>query len=99
MLDLMQMTFFLLLQLSRLKFPEAYAEVIKQNDINGQTLLFSDPADLRQVMQMTLGEWTAFRIHFLGITSCYCQKSAPVISNANSICTSSVCKRSHVNQI
>ncbi|KAK3533737.1 hypothetical protein QTP70_025056 [Hemibagrus guttatus] len=87
-------------ELSRLKLPETYAEIVKQNDINGQTLLLSDPTDLRQVMQMTLGEWTAFRIHFLGVMSSNQlskTKSAPVISNPNAICTSSMCSRSHVN--
>ncbi|XP_026788532.2 NTPase KAP family P-loop domain-containing protein 1 [Pangasianodon hypophthalmus] len=89
-------------ELSRLKLPETYAEIVKQNDINGQTLVLSDPADLRQVMQMTLGEWTAFRIHFLGVMSCYHPSkamSAPAISNPNAICPSSMSSRSHMHHI
>ncbi|XP_053490045.1 NTPase KAP family P-loop domain-containing protein 1 isoform X2 [Ictalurus furcatus] len=89
-------------ELSRLKLPEAYAEIVKQNDINGQTLLLCDPADLRQVMQMTLGEWTAFRIHFLGDMSYYHlseAKSAPAVSSPNAIYPSSMCSRSHMNLI
>ncbi|XP_076880254.1 NTPase KAP family P-loop domain-containing protein 1, partial [Brachyhypopomus gauderio] len=56
-------------ELSRLKLPQKYSEIVTEQNLNGQTLLLSDPADLRQVMQMTLGEWTAFRIRFLGIRS------------------------------
>ncbi|XP_046714446.1 NTPase KAP family P-loop domain-containing protein 1 isoform X2 [Silurus meridionalis] len=88
-------------ELSKLKLPERYAEIIKQNDINGQTLLLSDPADLRRVMQMTLGEWTAFRIRFLGVISwdrLSKTKAAPVISNPNAICCDPVRSRCHANQ-
>ncbi|XP_027027247.2 NTPase KAP family P-loop domain-containing protein 1 [Tachysurus fulvidraco] len=85
-------------ELTTLKLPGTYAEIVKRNDINGQTLLLSDPAELRQVMQMTLGEWTTFRIHFLGVMSSNHlskAKSVPVISNPNAICPSSLCSRSH----
>ncbi|KAI4886563.1 hypothetical protein NFI96_023217 [Prochilodus magdalenae] len=53
-------------EISRLNLSEKYIELVRENHINGRTLLLSDPADLRRVMQMTLGEWTTFRIHFLG---------------------------------
>ncbi|TSS35887.1 NTPase KAP family P-loop domain-containing protein 1 [Bagarius yarrelli] len=86
-------------ELSRLKLQEKYAEIIRQNNINGKTLLLSDLSDLRQVMQMTLGEWTAFRIHFLGVLSSNHLSKAnlePVIANPNAICPS-MCNTSHIN--
>ncbi|XP_059393646.1 NTPase KAP family P-loop domain-containing protein 1-like [Carassius carassius] len=54
-------------ELSNLRFPEKYLETIKENFIDGRTILFSDPKDLREVLEMTLGEWTSFKIHFLGV--------------------------------
>lgn len=54
-------------ELSNLRFPEKYLEMVRENFIDGRTILFSDPKDLRQVLQMTLGEWTSFKIHFLGV--------------------------------
>ncbi|XP_062869506.1 NTPase KAP family P-loop domain-containing protein 1 [Trichomycterus rosablanca] len=73
-------------ELSKLGLPEKYSEIVKKNHLNGQTLLIADPADLKEVMQMTLGEWTSFTIHFLGVMSGYrmnVPKSEPVISNTN----------------
>ncbi|XP_073682191.1 NTPase KAP family P-loop domain-containing protein 1 [Garra rufa] len=55
-------------ELSKLSFPEKYLETVRENFIDGRTILFSDPRDLRQVLQMTLGEWMTFKIHFLGVT-------------------------------
>ncbi|KAA0707579.1 NTPase KAP family P-loop domain-containing protein 1 [Triplophysa tibetana] len=56
-------------ELSRLKFPEKYLTTVRENFLDGQTILLSNPRDLRQVLQMTLGEWTTFKIHFLGVMS------------------------------
>ncbi|XP_067243298.1 NTPase KAP family P-loop domain-containing protein 1 isoform X2 [Chanodichthys erythropterus] len=53
-------------ELTKLSFPEKYLETVRKNFIDGKTILFCDPKDLRQVLQMTLGEWTTFEIHFLG---------------------------------
>ncbi|KAM9461905.1 NTPase KAP family P-loop domain-containing protein 1 isoform 1-T2 [Clarias gariepinus] len=89
-------------ELSKINLPETYAEIVKQNGINGRTLLLSDPADLRQVMQMNLGEWTTFRIHFLGVMSPHHlskTRSSPVISNHNAVCPTSMCSRNHMNHI
>ncbi|XP_056590638.1 NTPase KAP family P-loop domain-containing protein 1 isoform X1 [Triplophysa dalaica] len=55
-------------ELSRLDFPEKYLKTVRENFLDGQTILLSNPPDLRQVLQMTLGEWTSFKIHFLGVT-------------------------------
>lgn len=54
-------------ELLRLSFSEKYITRVRENFLDGQTILFSDPRDLRQVLQMTLGEWTTFKIHFLGV--------------------------------
>ncbi|XP_026114453.1 NTPase KAP family P-loop domain-containing protein 1 [Carassius auratus] len=54
-------------ELSKLSFPEKYLKTVRENFIDGRTILFSDPKDLRQVLQMTLGEWMTFKIHFLGV--------------------------------
>ncbi|XP_039530088.1 NTPase KAP family P-loop domain-containing protein 1 [Pimephales promelas] len=54
-------------ELSKLSLPEKYLETVRKNFIDGRTILFSDTKDLRQVLQMTLGEWTTFKIHFLGV--------------------------------
>ncbi|KAL1265943.1 hypothetical protein QQF64_003970 [Cirrhinus molitorella] len=55
-------------ELSKLSFPEKYLNTVRENFIDGRTILFSDPRDLRQVLQMTLGEWMTFKIRFLGVT-------------------------------
>ncbi|KAL7854966.1 hypothetical protein SRHO_G00171560 [Serrasalmus rhombeus] len=86
-------------ELSKLKLPEKYNQLVRENHINGQTLLLSDPADLRQVMQMTLGEWTTFRIHFLGVMSFGRRsqtKSAPVNSKPNVVICPSGLKHDHM---
>ncbi|XP_067287759.1 NTPase KAP family P-loop domain-containing protein 1 [Pseudorasbora parva] len=54
-------------ELSKLSFPEKYLETVRKHFIDGRTILFSDPKDLRQILEMTLGEWTTFKIHFLGV--------------------------------
>ncbi|KAG9262090.1 NTPase KAP family P-loop domain-containing protein 1 [Astyanax mexicanus] len=56
-------------ELSRMNLQEKYSETVRMNHINGQALLLSDPSDLREVMKMTLGEWTAFKTRFLGVMS------------------------------
>ncbi|KAL6469178.1 hypothetical protein MHYP_G00227020 [Metynnis hypsauchen] len=86
-------------ELSKLKLPEKYNQLVRENHINGQTLLLSDPADLRQVMQMTLGEWTTFRSHFLGVMSFGRRsqtKSTPVNSKPNVVICPSGLKHDHM---
>ncbi|XP_071187424.1 NTPase KAP family P-loop domain-containing protein 1 [Salvelinus alpinus] len=53
--------------LARMNLPEKYADIVRSNDLTGQALVFGDPDDLKQLLQMTFGEWTTFRLHFLGI--------------------------------
>ncbi|XP_063068707.1 NTPase KAP family P-loop domain-containing protein 1 [Engraulis encrasicolus] len=52
-------------EMSLVGLPDTYAEVVKANHLNGKALLFNDPADLKEVLQMTLGEWTTFTLTFL----------------------------------
>ncbi|XP_031414764.1 NTPase KAP family P-loop domain-containing protein 1 [Clupea harengus] len=52
-------------EMSRVGLPDKYAEAVKSNHLNGRALLFNDPVDLKEVLQMTLGEWTTFKITFL----------------------------------
>ncbi|CAB1327431.1 unnamed protein product, partial [Coregonus sp. 'balchen'] len=52
---------------SGMNLPEKYADIVRSNDLTGQALVFGDPDDLKQLLQMTFGEWTTFRLHFLGI--------------------------------
>ncbi|XP_067244913.1 NTPase KAP family P-loop domain-containing protein 1-like [Chanodichthys erythropterus] len=54
-------------ELKNLSFPEKYLKTVRKHFIDGRTILFGDPKELRKVLQMTLGEWTAFKIHFLGV--------------------------------
>uniref|UniRef100_A0A672KDZ0 NTPase, KAP family P-loop domain containing 1 n=1 Tax=Sinocyclocheilus grahami TaxID=75366 RepID=A0A672KDZ0_SINGR len=69
-------------ELSNLRFPEKYLETVRENCIDGRMILFSDPKDLRQVLQMTLGEWTSFKIHFLGIIPSSQPAQAKTLPNA-----------------
>ncbi|XP_043107305.1 NTPase KAP family P-loop domain-containing protein 1 [Puntigrus tetrazona] len=69
-------------ELSKLKFPEKYLETVRENFIDGKTILLSDPKDLRQVLQMTLGEWTSFKIHFLGVIPSNHPAQAKTLPNA-----------------
>ena len=50
-----------------MNLPKKYADIVRSNDLTGQALVFGDPDDLKQLLQMTFGEWTTFRLHFLGI--------------------------------
>ncbi|KPP68991.1 NTPase KAP family P-loop domain-containing protein 1-like [Scleropages formosus] len=54
-------------EMARLGLPERYAEAVRCNALNGQALVYSDTNELREVLQMSLGDWTTFAIHFLGL--------------------------------
>ncbi|XP_051532122.1 NTPase KAP family P-loop domain-containing protein 1-like [Myxocyprinus asiaticus] len=54
-------------EMSQLSFPEKYTQTVREHFLDGRTILFSDPKDLREVLKMTLGEWITFKIHFLGV--------------------------------
>lgn len=51
--------------MSQVGLPDKYTEVVKSNHLTGRALLFNEPADLKEVLHMTLGEWTTFKMTFL----------------------------------
>lgn len=54
-------------ELERMKFPSKYVDIVKTNDLSGSALVFGDADDLKELLGMTFGEWTTFRLHFLGL--------------------------------
>ncbi|KAM3876903.1 NTPase KAP family P-loop domain-containing protein 1 [Diretmus argenteus] len=56
-------------ELEKMQYPDRYADIVKSNDLNGMALVFGDVDDLKLLLQMTFGEWTTFRLHFLGFPS------------------------------
>ncbi|XP_036396632.1 NTPase KAP family P-loop domain-containing protein 1 [Megalops cyprinoides] len=54
-------------ELKRLKLGK-YEELIRKNELDGQALVYSENEEIKRLLQMTLGEWTTFSIHFLGIS-------------------------------
>uniref|UniRef100_A0A3Q0T379 NTPase, KAP family P-loop domain containing 1 n=1 Tax=Amphilophus citrinellus TaxID=61819 RepID=A0A3Q0T379_AMPCI len=56
-------------ELERLAYPSKYIDVVKSNDLSGPALVFGDADDLKNLLQMTFGEWATFRLHFLGLPS------------------------------
>ncbi|MGH0140958.1 UNVERIFIED_CONTAM: hypothetical protein FKN15_076531 [Acipenser sinensis] len=58
-------------EMEKLKFSERntekYMQRIKENNLDGRALLFGHYHEIKNVLQMSMGEWTAFSIHFLGI--------------------------------
>ncbi|KAM7424343.1 hypothetical protein PAMA_000606 [Pampus argenteus] len=56
-------------ELSRMKYPTKYIDIVKSNDLNGTALVFGDADDLKNLLNMTFGEWSTFRLHFLGLPS------------------------------
>lgn len=53
--------------MERMEFPSKYTDTVKSNNLNGSTLIFSNADDLKDLLDMTLAEWTTFRLHFLGL--------------------------------
>ena len=65
-----------------MNFPDKYADIVRSNNLSGQTLVFGNTDDLKLLLQMTYGEWTNFRLHFLSAgqnvnTQSKAQKLAP----------------------
>ncbi|XP_034048784.1 NTPase KAP family P-loop domain-containing protein 1 isoform X2 [Thalassophryne amazonica] len=55
-------------ELARMNYPGKYGEIVRNNDLSGLALVFGDVNDLKSLLQMTFGEWTTFRLHFLGLS-------------------------------
>ncbi|XP_041837654.1 NTPase KAP family P-loop domain-containing protein 1 [Melanotaenia boesemani] len=56
-------------EMERMNFDIKYIEIVKDNKLNGSTLIFSDADDLKALLDMTFGEWAIFRLHFLSSIS------------------------------
>ncbi|KAM6950871.1 NTPase KAP family P-loop domain-containing protein 1 [Lycodopsis pacificus] len=56
-------------ELERMKFPSKYIDIVRSKDLNGTALVFCEADDLKSILDMTLGEWATFRLHFLGLPS------------------------------
>ncbi|KAG7222391.1 hypothetical protein INR49_016346 [Caranx melampygus] len=56
-------------ELERMKFPSKYIDKVRSNDLNGSALLFGNAKDLKELLDMTFGEWATFSLHFLGLPS------------------------------
>lgn len=49
-----------------MKYPRKYIEKVRSHGLNGPALVFGDADDLKDLLDMTFGEWATFRLHFLG---------------------------------
>ncbi|XP_036065707.1 NTPase KAP family P-loop domain-containing protein 1-like [Oryzias melastigma] len=56
-------------EMKKLNFDEKYAEIVRSNNINGSALVFGDVQDLKALLGMNFGEWSAFKMHFLGVST------------------------------
>lgn len=52
-------------ELERMDFPAKYIDVVKANNLNGTALVFGDRKDLKELLDMTFGEWATFKMRFL----------------------------------
>ncbi|KAM4630486.1 NTPase KAP family P-loop domain-containing protein 1 [Polymixia lowei] len=56
-------------EMKRQDFADKYANIVRSNGLSGTAIVFGDVDDLKSLFQMTFGEWTNFRLHFLGFPS------------------------------
>ncbi|XP_061670029.1 NTPase KAP family P-loop domain-containing protein 1 isoform X2 [Syngnathoides biaculeatus] len=54
-------------ELDDMGYPTKYADIVKSNHITGSALIFGEPDDIKNLLDMTFGEWTTFRLRFLGL--------------------------------
>lgn len=54
-------------QMERMKYPSKYVEKVRSHGLNGPALVFGDADDLKDLLDMSFGEWATFRLHFLGL--------------------------------
>lgn len=50
-----------------MKYSSKYVEKVRSHGLNGPALVFGDADDLKDLLDMTFGEWATFRLHFLGL--------------------------------
>ncbi|XP_070762007.1 NTPase KAP family P-loop domain-containing protein 1 [Enoplosus armatus] len=56
-------------ELERMEYASRYIDIVRSNDLNGSALVFGEADDLKDLLNMTFGEWARFRLHFLGLPS------------------------------
>ncbi|XP_063793656.1 NTPase KAP family P-loop domain-containing protein 1-like [Pseudophryne corroboree] len=44
-----------------------YRQTIKEHNLNGRALVYSDNNEIRETLGMGLGDWTLFSVYFLGV--------------------------------
>ncbi|KAM4696149.1 NTPase KAP family P-loop domain-containing protein 1 [Rhinophrynus dorsalis] len=58
-------------EMSKLSFKEenlhVYREKIREHNLNGRALVYSDNNEIKEVLGMGLGDWTLFSVYFLGV--------------------------------
>ncbi|XP_073491688.1 NTPase KAP family P-loop domain-containing protein 1-like [Aquarana catesbeiana] len=58
-------------EMSKLGFQEEnlqlYRQKIRDNNLNGRALVYSDNNEIKDVLCMGLGDWTLFSVYFLGV--------------------------------
>lgn len=50
-----------------MKYPSKYVEKVRSHGLNGPALVFGEADDLKDLLDMSFGEWATFRLHFLGL--------------------------------
>lgn len=61
--------FYILFQMERMGLERKYIDAVKDNKLNGSSLVFGDVEDLKALLGMTFGEWASFKLHFLSFVS------------------------------
>ncbi|XP_036951617.1 NTPase KAP family P-loop domain-containing protein 1 isoform X2 [Acanthopagrus latus] len=56
-------------ELKSMKYPSKYADIVRSYGLSGSALVFGDEDDLKELLNMTFGEWATFRLRFLGLPS------------------------------
>ncbi|XP_056881471.1 NTPase KAP family P-loop domain-containing protein 1 [Takifugu flavidus] len=54
-------------EMERMKYPSKYIDKVRSHGLDGPALVFGDVDDLKDLLDMTFGEWATFRLHFLGL--------------------------------
>lgn len=44
-----------------------YKQRLRDHNLNGRVLVYSNNTEIKEALHMSLGEWTLFSIHFLGV--------------------------------
>ncbi|XP_015235860.1 PREDICTED: NTPase KAP family P-loop domain-containing protein 1 [Cyprinodon variegatus] len=56
-------------EMERMDLERKYIDAVKDNKLDGSSLVFGDVEDLKALLGMTFGEWASFKLHFLSFVS------------------------------